>query len=88
MYVLMYTYSDKALCVIIYQHKKNVYPLIERGPCGNSLTQVPQDADDDNTRLQSIGPSLNTNIIIACMYHESGMCVILPHPDSNFPASC
>lgn len=49
----------------IIKHKfvdVNPYPFIEGGPCGKSLTEIPQNPDDYNTGLQSIGPSLKFKI--------------------------
>lgn len=36
------------------------HPATKRSPCGDAGAQVPQDADDDDTGAQPVGPGLGT----------------------------
>jgi hypothetical protein len=43
-----------------YFFKRQTYPRTQRRPCRNSLTQIPQNTNDDHAGMQTQCPSLHT----------------------------
>lgn len=58
--------SNSIACVHQKRSKSNTQkeamqtdPLIQRRPCWHALTEIPENANDHDTRLQAVGSSLN-----------------------------